>query len=338
MFQRKLNYQEVHQNDFLKDMQDFFSGRKSGHIGTWRYSEPLHDNDPVRGMELWGDFVQSARNGSPYYIVNDELELIKDLAEDMPNILPDNLTIIDMGPGSKEAVLEKIGPFIETGNVGSYVAIDIVKECVNRTRDIFAKHFPEIKFFGISKDFYEGRLSLPASGTPVMVMFGQTLFNLPINPFDKSLSMKIVWQRLAKFRLALRDNGYLIIAQDIHQNGVDHYNAYAGEKAFAENLLLRIQRDLPVCDRFDPSLFSFEPEWVPETHALAHSFVCKEDMSFSLGYEHFRLMKGEKLYLHNTYKLTMDDFLASAQKCNFFPVHSKVNKTGRMAIHVLKAI
>lgn len=323
--------------DFSKDIRDFFSGRKSGHIGTWRYSEPLYKGDIVNGMYHWGQFIKNAQSHGVYYIFNDEVNVIKKFAPKIQSLLPEILTLIDMGPGSKEAVLEKIGPLFKTGQISSYVAVDVVKECVERTNKIIADNFPDISFFGMAEDFYQETLKIPVSGMPVMLMFGQTLFNLPIHPLDKILPTSIVVDRLLRFRSHLRFGGYLLVAQDINQNGDDLVNAYAGEKEFAENLLYRIQRDLPVSDEFDPAQFSFEPCWVPETGALAHSYICKQDMSFSVSGESFFFKKNKRLYLHNTYKFPVDAFLNMAQNARFDVVHTEFSDSERMALHLLKA-
>lgn len=324
--------------EFLDDICDFFAGRRAGHAGTWRYSEPLFKGDKVNGMYHWGEFVKTARAGSAYYVVNDELDVIRRAAPQISNVIPGALTAVDMGPGSKEAVLEKVGPFLNTGMVSSYVAVDIVKECVERTAKIVAEHFPEISFFGLNRDFYREPMAFPVSGTPVMMMFGQTLFNLPVDPLDANAYEPLMMERLLRFRMHLGTYGYLVITQDCNQDGQSLYDAYMTEADFDLNLLYRIQRDLPVSDSFNPDDFAFEPCWVPETGAASHTYVAKKDLHFSIGDEAFSLKRGQRFYMHNTYKFSVDQFLAMARRAYFEPVFTEKSHSGRVALHVLKAV
>lgn len=336
-YQRQSTHPKTNQ-DFLKDTCDFFSGRRAGHIGTWRYSEPLYEGDKVNGMYHWGEFVKSAKAGSAYYVVNDELNAINKTAPILHDHVSSNMTLIDMGPGSKEAVIEKIGPFIKSGHVSSYIGVDIVKECLERTDKIIAQEFPGIAYFGVNRDFYSAPLAFPVNGTPVMLMFGQTLFNLPIDPLDKSLPDKILLQRLMKFRMHLGYHGYLVITQDCNQDGQSLYDAYMTEENFDRNLLYRIRRDLPVSTSYNPDDFAFEPCWVPETGAASHTYVTKNDMNFTIGDEPFSLKSGQRFYMHNTYKFNVDRFLNLTKKAYFEPMHTVMSDSGRIALHILKAI
>ena len=112
-----------------------------------------------------------------------------------------------------------------------------------------------------------------------------------------------------KFRRHLGYHGYLVITQDCNQDGQSLYDAYMTEEEFDLNLLYRIQRDLPVSVSFNPEDFAFEPCWIKETGAASHTYVCKKDMNFSIGDERFYLVKGQRFYMHNTYKFDADNFL-----------------------------
>lgn len=337
LLQKRAASLPVH-DEFFKDISDFFAGRRSGHVGTWRYSEPLFAGDKVNGMHHWAEFVKSARAGSDYYVVNDELDVICRTAPKFSSVVPGALTAIDMGPGSKEAVLEKVGPFLDAGMVSSYVAVDIVKECVERTGKVIADHYPDVSFFGMHRDFYREPLAFPISGAPVMMMFGQTLFNLPVDPLDVAAYEPLMMERLLRFRMHLGTYGYLVITQDCNQDGKSLYDAYMTEATFDLNLLYRIQRDLPVSDSFDPEDFEFEPCWVPETGAASHTYVVKRDIEFSIGSENFSLEQGQRFYMHNTYKFSTDMFLKMARRAYFEPIFTEKSKSGRVALHVLKAV
>lgn len=323
---------------FARDAQDFFSARRLGHMGTWRYSEPMYNSDVVNGMHHWAEFVKTARAGSDYYVVNEELEVINNLSQIISSEIKGPVTLIDMGPGSKEALLEKIGPFLRNLETKKYVGVDIVKECLDRIEVCLQDNFPSINFHGCNKDFYNERITYPVEGTPVMVMVGQTIFNLPINPFDLKKPSEKTIQHLKRFKSYLGSNGYLIVTQDCNLDGDDLYKAYMTEADFNLNMLHRIKRDLPVHGNYNPDGFSFEPYWIPETGAAAHTYVARENMNFSIADEAFSIEKGQRFFMHNTYKFSCAAFQKMAHAAGFSVQSSHLSNTRRMAIHVLRVV
>lgn len=331
---RNLSYD--YNRDFAKDARDFFSKRLSGHIGTWRYSEPLYQGDVVNGMQKWAEFVESARNGSAYYVYRDELEVIEK-SKIYIEALGD-ITLIDLGPGSKEAILEKPGFYMNNlQTIKSYVGVDIVPEIIQRTQNIIQTNFPKIDYYGVYADFYKDRFMYPIKGTPVMVMFGQTLMNLPIDPFNKELVEKMLLFRLKQLKLSLNDGGYLIVTQDMNQNEKSLYDAYMEEADFDLNLLERIKRDVPTIN-FEPEAFRFEPYFVLETGAAAHTFIAKKDMVFTIENEEMKISKDDRFFMHNTFKFTPEVFIDMAQKAGFKSKSVIITENNNIALHLLESV
>lgn len=42
--------------------------------------------------------------------------------------------------------------------------------------------------------------------------------------------------------------------------------------------------------------------------------------------------------MHNTYKFATDHFVSLAKSAHFEPVHREMSESGRIALHVLKAV
>ena len=325
---------QTHNPEFAKDARDFFSGRLSGHIGTWRYSEPNFEGDPVNGMGKWAEFVKNARNGSDYYVTNHEIDIIPSALKFLQTL--EDITLIDLGPGSKEALLEKPGQYMKKLNtIRQYVGVDIVPELLERTKLDLAETFPHIHYYGACADFYKDRFTYPLSGTPVMVMFGQTLLNLPIDPFNKDLVEKMLLFRLKRLRLHL-SSGYLIVTQDTNLDADSLYKAYMEEADFDLNLLDRVKRDLPTSG-FDVSAFDFEPYFVEQTGAAAHTYVLNKNLKCNIAGEAISLNKGQRLFMHNTFKLPAEYFQSIAQKAGYEPITVLTEPENHIALHILKA-
>ncbi|MCB9988268.1 MAG: L-histidine N(alpha)-methyltransferase [Rhodospirillales bacterium] len=323
---------------FQKDVCDFFAERRSGHIGHWRYSEPLFPGDHVNGIQHWRRFIEQAKNGSDYYIYGDEISVIQNFMPQIGMLIPKSITAIELGPGSKDALEQKTLVSLRSINkVVSYVGVDISESVLENAEQIISREMPHISFHAINQDFFRKNLTFPVTGMPVMMMFGQTMFNLPISPFSPSVPKEILTGYLAHFKSHLGNTGYFVVTQDTNQDADNLYSAYIGEKVFAENLLHRIIRDLPVSEAFNPAGFLFEPFWVPETKALAHTFVCLENMKFTIGDEAFYIKQGQRLCFHNTYKFSDSAFLSMAMDSDFVPVSSFDASGGCVKLHVLKA-
>lgn len=323
---------------FAKDIRDFFSGRRSGHIGTWRYSEPLFKGDKVNGMYYWAEFVKNAKSGNSYYVVNDELEVIKALSGYIADLIKEEVAIVDLGPGSEEALYQKVCPFIKALDIKNYIGIDIVPECLERTRVSLNKYDTSISFDKTNADFYEDIIDLKSQTKNLMVMFGQTIFNLPIDPRIKNLPELVLQSRLSRFYKHLRGNGYLIVTQDCNQDPDSIYNAYMTEANFDLNLLYRIKRDLPVSDGFDPNGFYFEPKFFPDTGAASHTYIAKNNMQFELAEEVFFIPKSQQFFMHNTYKFRPDKFLDVALNAGFKRLATEISSDKKIAIHLLKCV
>jgi uncharacterized SAM-dependent methyltransferase len=333
----KLLPKEQHYNKvFAKDVRDFFSERRSGHVGIWRYSEPDYEDDRVNGMWHWGQYIKKAKDGNAYYVPNGEIQALNALLKNIRGHVKGDATVIDLGPGSEEALFGKVMPVLEALDSKSYIGVDIVPECLQRIEASLNANAPDIRFAGINVDFYQNRIHLPKNTTLVMAIFGQTIINLPIDPRVEKLPDIVLGSYFKRFYSHLNGNGYFIAAHDTNQNEADFHDAYMTGADFHLNMLYRIARDLPIGAGFDPNAFGFKINFFKETGAMAYTYVCKKPMTFELEGETFSLSKGQELYLHNSYKFKADRFVSIAQDSGFKVVDTQFDADDRVAVHLFK--
>lgn len=329
---------------FLADMQDLFAKRRVAHIGNYRYSQPNYEHDIVNGLAIWNRISERAKQGGKYYIFSDEVEMIAQNFPEIESLLPDELVLVDLGPGSKEAITDKIGSVIGTlrGKIVEYIAVDLVPDILTNAEAVFTNKFPSIKFSEIQGDMFEP-LSLPAEKPRLSVVFGQTLFNVDINPHSGEEAKSRIVKMLSGLRHNLRPEDKLVIPQNCSEKLDELMDAYWEQKEIWENLMHRVKRDLLNPDvsgsdigTFSPEAFEFEPYWVNSAQIMSHTLVAKEFMQFTLGGEPFSIRKGERFYCHNTAIYPASTFEHMTKKAGLKTFYQAVNPKGRMALHGLE--
>jgi uncharacterized SAM-dependent methyltransferase len=329
---------EVTNKAFAADMRDLFTCRRFGHVGKWRFSQPLFLGDPVNGIEIWNRIAERTRSGGKYYIFSDEVSLIGAAIPDILNSIPENSAFIDLGPGSKEAILDKVGAILERGGskIGQYIAVDLVPEILTGAEAFFASRFPHIRFKAILKDIFSS-LELPACGDRYAVIFGQTMFNVAIDPFDQALARQKLLEMLAGLRGHLRPGEKIVIPQNCSEDAAEIEAAYREQEEVWLNLFHRAERDLSIHGLYDAGGFTFEPLWVHSSSILAHTAVARKAMTFEIDGEVISLKPEDRLYMHNTIVYPESVFESMTRAAGFSSIYKRVNDKKRMALHILEA-
>lgn len=325
--------------ELLQDACDLFAGRRAGHMGKWMYSYPLYENDPVRGAELWAKVVEDAKNGSPYYVFNDERALIQKAAPVIASYITQNCSLVDLGPGSKDAFTGKIDPIIKTNSyIREYVGVDISTSILNDIDGYVQGTHPFLGTRTANADFFADAFRYPSSQpSELAVLFGLTLFNLCIDPRVPELPEMVLGSYLTRLGQHFRTrNGLLVITQDTNQDPELLAHAYATNKDYESTLLYRIPRDLPVAGDYDPLGFELVMKFHPETKAYSMSFQAQKSMNFSIGGEAFTVTAGDRFYFHNCFKLGAEDFVRIAAQSNL--THLKMIDDGNHTVlHILRS-
>lgn len=323
---------------FLADMQDLFARRRFAHVGKWRFSAPLFPGDRVNGIAIWNRLTGEAKAGGKYYIFSDEVKLIRTFLPEILSFISEDAVFIDLGPGSQEAIVEKAGVILEKakGKIVDYIAVDHVPEILKNAEIILASRFPHIKFTAVYGDMFRP-LELPERGNRMAVIFGQTMFNIAINPFDDALAKQQILDMLLGLKGHLRPGEKIIIPQNCSEDREEIEEAYREQEEVWLNLFHRVKRDLPIEGQYDPEGFSFEPYWIPSSSILCHSAVPARPMSFKIGGESVSLQPGDRLSLHNTLIYPLSVFKRLTEVAGFWSRFTRINEERRMALHILEA-
>lgn len=321
---------------FLAEIQDLFAMRKFAHVGHWRYSEPMFLGDKVNGIDIWNRISERAKHGGNYYIFSDEIAIIRNNIDDIASHVPENAILIDLGPGSKEAILDKIGIILEKSGdkIAEYVAVDLVPGILKNAETTFSSKFAGIRFTAVHGDIF-GALQLPEHGTRFAAIFGQTMFNIAIDPRDGDLAQRKILDMLTALRGHLRPGDKIVIPQNCSEDPEEIKAAYREQEEVWLNLFHRVRRDLPVEGNYDPDAFAFEPYWIPSSRILSHTAVPQKVMNFKLGAETHSLGLSDRLFMHNTVICPVSVFQKLYEDAGLHCYYHCSNSKGRMALHIL---
>ncbi|AEP09936.1 L-histidine N(alpha)-methyltransferase [Micavibrio aeruginosavorus] len=321
------------ENRFLNDSIDLFSGCRTGHMNPYAFNEPKTNDDPVRGGEHWGRFVNTSRD---YYLISEEAQLIQNFSAEIGAILPPNALCVDLGPGEEKAVLTKTFPIL-TGmfNPSGYVAVDVNNKFIHNASTLVQDKL-QIESSGILADFFEETLSIAARTPKVMVLFGGLLCNLGRG---KTPSLIELSNSLKKLRKHAQTGDYLVITQDINHNQTTLNAAYNHPDLarYIMTLTHRIQRDLPTRD-FNPDHFEFYSEWDSAEHVQILGARAKALSTFQIADHAFAIRKGTKIPLVNCYKFPAEFFLRACHSAGFKAVKTFHGTSDRIILHVLQAV
>jgi L-histidine Nalpha-methyltransferase len=326
--------------EFAQDVQDFFSGRRAGHLSRWLYSVPQFPGDKACGVDAWAKVAEEAKQGSPYYVFKDEEAVIAKATATVAHLFQDQTRLIDLGPGSVDALNNKIFPFIYAGQgkVSDYVAVDVSTKSLQMAQENVAAAFPDIKVKTLNQDFIQDRFAYgDARSCEVGLFFGLTLFNMPIDPRVKGLPEKMLTASLLRIKSHFTSpNSYLVVTQDTNQNIETLRAAYMTRKPVYMTLPHRIARDLNVQEGFDPDGFDLDIEFMPETQACAMCFIARHDMVFSVDGHDFALHRGQRLYFHNAFKFDQAFFTSAAERTGIQVLETVFESTNPCLLQVLK--
>lgn len=324
----------------LKDALDFFSGRKSGHMGTHAYSEPKFANDPAGGAVYWRAFIKMVRD---YYLLAEEADLIAKFARAANDVFLDsngqaiaNSHFVDLGPGEREAVWLKTLPFIQASTrPRGYLAIDTNPAFAEAAAQLVDDETSVKSAEAQTRDFLRDMLEVNFPSPVIFLLFGGYLCNLASNGKSSAAKLRSNFDSL---RNNMSRNDYLVVTQDTNNDEASLLRAYdhpvVGQ--FMLSVLHRIKRDLTT-HNFNPEDFSARIYWDKEHKTLKVSAVADKSMAFTIGGHPFSVIKGTELCISNSYKFPLTTFIDAAREAGF-ESRSTFNPNSRIALHVLQAV
>ncbi len=313
---------------FTHDVIAVKMGKQAGGLGRWLYSDPKTVNDPVKGSSLWTKFL---KEHPEYYIYNAEVNLAKEAATKVADIVDEPVVLGYLGVGDTASFEQK--DLIVTGLFQSVInlhVIDISTQYSNDALKILEEKRPNITKSATVKDAFDGfNISLEGAteAKRVVTMFGGTFLNVAIER-DKNLRIlrpeKQIRANIKSIRKSLSKGDFFIATHDGNTDPKKIEHAYAGLANMFCNFAHRIKRDTTYTN-IDTEKTIFRQEFDTNSKVLL--------MYLTLD---FKDNGGPKEYLiQSSPKVEKDTFLQWAKTDGFTARHS-IEENG-VHLHLLEA-
>ena len=280
-----------------------------------------------RGSELFEAITRTEE----YYPTRVETRLLRALAPQIPNTIPELDLILEPGSGSsiKTRLLLEAQPTLRV-----YVPMDISAEFLMASAAQLQADFPRLNVNPIVADFTQplAPLAIPSCTTRLIFFPGSTIGN-----FSPEAAVKL----LRQFRTMSGPNSWLLIGVDMTQDIrrlIPAYDDAGGiTRAFNKNLLMRANRELGA--NFDLEKFAHraifnEPESRIEMHLVSQA---KQHVSINGAV--FSFAEGESIHTENCYKYSQQTFEALGRQCGWRTVQVWRDETeSAFGVFLMRAI
>jgi len=243
-----------------------------------------------------------------YYPTRTEVALLKKHADDIAHEVGTGSLLVEPGGGS----CAKVHILLQGLQPCAYVPMDISRDHLEMAAQALAAQFPWLEIHAACTDFTRQML-LPSSapeGTRVAFFPGSSIGN-----FDPSGAVDF----LQSIAALVGTGGYLLIGVDVKKDRHRLQAAYddsAGVTAqFNLNLLARINRELDAdfdLQQWHHQAFYREPPGRIEMHLQSQC-----DQTVHINGQNFAFAAGETIHSENSYKYSVEEFVALAAKAGF---------------------
>ncbi len=304
---------EPYNEEFFDDLLELFLGTKTGHVGKYIYEDSAELQAAKREHDyLWKDVIE--QENPSYYLPKADNVLLQTALSTIGDVVPLETNVVDFGVGGTAAFNAHIRPFLDALSSPSYVGLDFCEGYLDAIKEKQAD-LPSIKISTVNMDFFESQRN-PVSPTPALgIMTCGTIGNIYGSIRDRNVDLNLT--RSLKTVSSLTKNGWLLISIDTNQTESSLMAGYA--TSLMERLFLtvfeRAPKELPL-QGFNPSLFTYAPEWHPEVQLFAHIAEATQSQDFMLGDYQLHIERGQKFHLLNSYKFRQDFFESCCDKAN----------------------
>ncbi|MDB5814693.1 MAG: dimethylhistidine N-methyltransferase [Rhodocyclales bacterium] len=284
---------------------------------TWLYD--------AQGLTLFNHITRQPE----YYLCRNEITLLQNCLPSVRDIAGRTSSVIEIGSGSGD----KTAMLLAALEPLSYVPIDISSQVLDASVNALRARFPAMDLLPQHADF-RMPMTLPAGlsdqGRRVAFFPGSTIGNLM--PLESVVCMQ-------RIRQLLGDDGLLLIGQDTTRIPSILLPAYDDARgitaAFNRNLLTRINRELE--GTFDLSKFRHEARFNHRLGRVEMHLISSESQWVEVSDRAVHFEAGESIHTENSYKYSVEEFLALSQSAGWTSLHGWVDRDSRFAIHLLSA-
>jgi len=215
--------------------------------------------------------------------------------------------------------------------IAAYVPVDISSKMLADEAQTLRRDWPHLRVIPVEADFSEP-FTLPpdVAALPRVGFFpGSTIGNF--EPHEACAFMRHAGRVLGR-------EAVLIIGVDLIKDA-DILNAAYDDAAgitakFNLNLLTRINRELGA--NFDPAAFSHHAFYNAERHRIEMHLASKKRQKVKVAGRVIDFRLGETIHTENSYKYSVESFLALARGSGWSPLATWTDTGGRFSVHVLR--
>lgn len=299
-------------DDIVHDAVALFTGQKQGHMERWEYGPSLFQGDPAGGSDHWADLV---RKPGQYYLTNGDAETISWAVkqDELLNLIADVESVMELGPGSHEAIIKKTIPFLNgCSKLKQYIAVDAtLEQAADASRTV--KEVLSVETGVRSQDYLNTPITPIGERKSAIVMWGSSLGNIDgaenSNPFQK------LAKTLENFKAGLQPGDLMILCVDTEQDEAKILNAYSEPSLRAQilSIVYRLKRDGYVTGDFDPRVWRHQSAWFPVMGQCAHTIYPIFDQTLNIGDLTIHIPAWQRFISNNSYKFSQSTITGAAK-------------------------
>ncbi len=269
-----------------------------------------------------------------YYLTRTELGLLVTLTPEVTAAMPTGTVLVEYGASdeSKAAFLLRARDRSGASVCAAYVPIDVAAEGLEQARARLATSHPHLRVHVLPTDFSQPvRLPRAFADMPRLGFLpGSTIGN-----FEPAEAQRV----LAQLRETLGPGARLLIGVDLRKDPailIPAYNDQAGvTAAFNLNLLVRLNREADA--DFDLDAFSHRAIWNPTDSRIEMHLISRRQQVVHVAGRTIRLAANETIHTENSYKYTLEGFVALASLAAWSACKVWTDNAGLFSVHLLEA-
>jgi dimethylhistidine N-methyltransferase len=257
-----------------------------------------------------------------YYPTRCELEILREHAPDIARFFPAGSALVEFGSGSSRKVRILLGA---APSIAAYVPVDISSQMLVQEADELRRDYPQLLVLPVEADFTQP-FALPAAVAEMAhtgFFPGSTIGNF--EPHEACAFLRHAGRMLGH-------GASLIIGVDLVKDPNVLNAAYddaAGVTAkFNINLLARINRELD--GNFDLATFSHHAFYNSERHRIEMHLASNKRQRVRVAGRMIEFRAGETIHTENSYKYSLESFVALARGSGWTPVSVWTDASGSL--------
>ncbi|MBN4080047.1 L-histidine N(alpha)-methyltransferase [Beggiatoa alba] len=273
-----------------------------------------------KGSEIFEEICATPE----YYPTRTEQSILQENAEEIADIIGHHCLLVEPGSGN----CEKVRLLLDTLKPQAYVPMDISKDHLKKAAQALSADYPWLDIHAACVDFTEPMdLSFCPTDMQKIAFFpGSSIGN-----FEPHAAI----QFMSQVADSVGHGGGMLIGVDLKKEKqiLDAaYNDKAGvTAAFNLNLLDRINQELDadfIINNFEHHAFYNSDKGRIEMHLRS-----QQDQVINIEDLTIRFDKGETIHTENSYKYTINEFQAMAEKAGFTPVNVWTDLNALFSVH-----